>query len=69
MAVGVLESTGLANAFKLSSSKVVVQDVRRATEATGAAHDGNTLPNASCVLAGRWRMGEVEVHVVGDSEV
>ncbi len=69
MAVGVLESAALTDVFKLSSAEVEVENVRRAAETTGAAHDGNTIPDASGSLARRRRMGEVEVHVVGDGEV
>ena len=69
MAVGVLESAGFADVFELSAAEVVVEDVRRALEAAGAAHDGNSLPDACRGLAGRGRVGEVEVHVVGDGEI
>ncbi len=69
VALGVLESAGLADVFELSCTEVVIQNVRRALEAAGAAHDRNTLPDASRGLAGRWRVREVEVNVVGNGEI
>src|SRR5437868_1266717 len=69
MAVGVLDSTGLADVFKLSSAEVMVEDVWRALKTAGAAHDRNSLPDASGVLARLGRVGEIEVHVIDDGEV
>ncbi len=69
VAVGVFKAAGLADVFELSSAEVVVEDVRCAREATGAAHDGTPFQMQPEVWPGSRRVGEVEVYVVGDGEV
>src|ERR1700733_14035459 len=69
MSVGVFEAAGLADIFELSSAEVVIEDVRCALEATRATHDGNAFPDAARGLAWSWRVGEVEVYIVGDGEI
>ncbi len=69
VAVGVLEAAGFADVFELSPAEVVVENVRRAGQAAGTAHDGDALPHAAEASAGLGSCREIEVDVVGDDEI
>ena len=69
MAVCLLDPAGFAYVFEFAVSEVVQQHVGCVVQAARAAHHRHALPHAACCLARRWRMRQVEVHIVGDGDV
>src|SRR6185437_10984496 len=58
-----------ADVFESAIAAIMVENIFRPLQATGAAHHGHTLPQAGRPVAGLRRVGQVEIHIVGDHQV